>query len=95
MDHSGGSAGSARRETNAGGLHGAGFPRRTRPQTVSLHTLVTGVIYRQPALLARAVAALDVLSGGRAGLGVGARQRRRILGLGFGFRRSPSGSSGW
>ena len=55
-------------------------------QTVRLHTLVTGVIYRQPALLAKAVTTLDVLSGGRAGLGVGAAwNEAESLGLGFGF----------
>ncbi len=37
-----------------------------------LHTLVTGVVYREPGLLAKAVTTLDVLSGGRAGLGIGA-----------------------
>ena len=41
-------------------------------KTVLLHTLVTGVIYREPALLAKAVSTLDVLSEGRAGLGIGA-----------------------
>ena len=55
-------------------------------QTVRLHTLVTGVIYRQPALLAKAVSTLDVLSGGRAGLGVGAAwYEDEAVGLGFGF----------
>jgi F420-dependent oxidoreductase-like protein len=55
-------------------------------QTVRLHTLVTGVIYRQPALLAKAVTTLDVLSGGRAGLGVGAAWNEdESIGLGFGF----------
>lgn len=39
---------------------------------VTLGTLVTGVIYRQPALLIKAATALDVLSGGRAYLGIGA-----------------------
>ncbi len=41
-------------------------------KTVQLHTLVTGVVYREPGLLAKAVSTLDVLSGGRAGLGIGA-----------------------
>jgi F420-dependent oxidoreductase-like protein len=37
-----------------------------------LLTLVTGVVYRDPGLLAKAVTTLDVLSGGRAMLGIGA-----------------------
>ena len=41
-------------------------------ERVLLHTLVTGVVYREPGLLAKAVTTLDVLSGGRAGLGIGA-----------------------
>lgn len=43
-----------------------------RTERVRLGTLVTGVTYRQPALLAKAVTALDVISGGRALLGIGA-----------------------
>jgi F420-dependent oxidoreductase-like protein len=39
---------------------------------VKLLTLVTGVVYREPGLLAKMVTTLDVLSGGRAWLGVGA-----------------------
>lgn len=39
---------------------------------VTLGTMVTGVIYREPALLVKAVTTLDVLSGGRAMLGIGA-----------------------
>jgi F420-dependent oxidoreductase-like protein len=39
---------------------------------VELGTLVTGVTYRNPALLAKQIATLDALSGGRAILGIGA-----------------------
>jgi F420-dependent oxidoreductase-like protein len=54
--------------------------------TVRLHTLVTGVTYREPGLLAKAVSTLDVLSGGRAGLGIGAAWNAdESAGLGFGF----------
>jgi len=39
---------------------------------LQLHTMVTSVTYREPALLAKIVSTLDVLSGGRAALGIGA-----------------------
>ncbi|MBA2894069.1 LLM class F420-dependent oxidoreductase [Nonomuraea soli] len=42
----------------------------TRAMTLGL--LVTGVMYRHPGLLAKTVSTLDVLSGGRARLGLGA-----------------------
>jgi F420-dependent oxidoreductase-like protein len=51
-----------------------------------LLTLVTGVVYRQPGLLAKIVTTLDVLSGGRAMLGIGAawnEEEARGLGLFF------------
>ncbi len=41
-------------------------------EKVSLGTMVTGVTYRNPAILAKTVTTLDVLSGGRAYLGIGA-----------------------
>ncbi len=43
-----------------------------RTQQASLGTMVTGVTYRNPALLAKIVTTLDVISGGRAILGLGA-----------------------
>jgi F420-dependent oxidoreductase-like protein len=51
-----------------------------------LLTLVTGVVYREPGLLAKMVSTLDVLSGGRAMLGIGAawnEEESRGLGLFF------------
>jgi alkanesulfonate monooxygenase SsuD/methylene tetrahydromethanopterin reductase-like flavin-dependent oxidoreductase (luciferase family) len=54
-------------------------------RTALLHTLVTGVIYRELALLAKAITTLDVLSGGRAGLGIGAAWNVEESG-GLGFR---------
>ena len=48
--------------------------------------MVTGVIYRYPALLVKTVTSLDVLSGGRAYFGVGAAwYEREALGLGVPF----------
>jgi len=43
-----------------------------RTKKVKLGTLVTGVTYRHPAILAKIVTALDVISQGRAFLGIGA-----------------------
>src|SRR5262245_28191701 len=43
-----------------------------RTERVKLGTLVTGVTYRNPAILAKVVTALDVISRGRAFLGIGA-----------------------
>ena len=51
-----------------------------------LGTMVTGVIYRYPGLLAKTVTTLDVLSGGRAYLGIGAAwNEREANGLGVPF----------
>ncbi|MFI6041057.1 LLM class F420-dependent oxidoreductase [Nocardia sp. NPDC051321] len=50
---------------------------------IELGLLVTGVTYRHPGLLAKIVTTLDVLSGGRATLGIGAAWfEREHLGLG-------------
>ena len=55
-------------------------------QKVRLHALVTAVVYREPGLLAKMVTTLDVLSGGRAGLGIGAAwNEEESLGLGLPF----------
>jgi alkanesulfonate monooxygenase len=55
-------------------------------ERVLLHTLVTAVVYRQPGLVAKAVSTLDVLSGGRAGLGIGAAWNgEESAGLGLDF----------
>jgi F420-dependent oxidoreductase-like protein len=43
-----------------------------KTESVKLLTMVTAVVYREPGLLAKAVTTLDVLSGGRAILGIGA-----------------------
>jgi F420-dependent oxidoreductase-like protein len=43
-----------------------------RTSTAMLGTLVTGVTYRNPAILAKIVTTLDVISSGRAFLGIGA-----------------------
>jgi F420-dependent oxidoreductase-like protein len=53
---------------------------------VKLGTLVTGVIYRHPGILVKTVTTLDVLSGGRAYLGIGAAwNEREAKGLGVLF----------
>ena len=55
-------------------------------ERVKLGTLVTGVTYRHPGVLAKTVTTLDVLSGGRAYLGIGAAWfDREHAGLGVPF----------
>ena len=57
-----------------------------RTSTVRLGTLVTGVTYRNPALLAKQVTTLDVISHGRAILGIGAAwNESEHRGYGFDF----------
>jgi F420-dependent oxidoreductase-like protein len=54
--------------------------------SVRLLTLVTGAVYRHPGILAKIVTTLDVLSGGRAWLGIGAawnEEESRGLGIPF------------
>jgi len=59
----------------------AGCTSRTK-----LVTLVTGAIYRHPGVLAKIVTTLDVLSGGRAWLGIGAAwNEEESKGLGIPF----------
>jgi F420-dependent oxidoreductase-like protein len=55
-----------------------------RTERVKLGLLVTGVMYRYPGLLAKIVTTLDVLSGGRGFLGIGAswyEREQRALGV--------------
>ena len=55
-------------------------------ERAKLLTVVTGVLYRHPGVLAKAVTTLDVLSGGRAILGIGAGwNEEESRGLGFPF----------
>ncbi len=54
-----------------------------KTERITLGVLVTGVMYRYPGLLAKIVTTLDVLSGGRARLGLGASwYEREQRGLG-------------
>jgi F420-dependent oxidoreductase-like protein len=54
-----------------------------RTERMTLGVLVTGVMYRHPGLLAKIVTTLDVLSGGRARIGIGASwYEREQVGLG-------------
>jgi len=54
-----------------------------RTERIRLGLMVTGVTYRHPGLLAKIVTTLDVLSGGRAWLGIGAAwYEREHAGLG-------------
>ncbi|QDO89392.1 LLM class F420-dependent oxidoreductase [Ornithinimicrobium ciconiae] len=54
--------------------------------SIELGAMVTGVTYRHPGILAKTVSTLDVLSGGRAWLGIGAgwfEEEHRGLGVPF------------
>lgn len=67
------------------GYTGLGFIA-AHTERVRLGLLVTGLTYRHPGLLAKIVATVDVLSGGRAELGIGAAwYEREHLGLGVPF----------
>jgi F420-dependent oxidoreductase-like protein len=61
-----------------------------RTRTVSLGTMVTGVTYRNPALLAKTVTTLDIVSAGRAILGIGAAWNDEEH-AGYGFPYPPIG----
>jgi F420-dependent oxidoreductase-like protein len=77
MDHSGSAA-----EPMLEGYTTLGYVA-AMTERVTLGVLVTGVMYRYPGLLAKIVTTLDVLSGGRARLGIGASwYEREQLGLG-------------
>ena len=61
-----------------------------RTSTISLGTMVTGVTYRNPALLAKQVTTLDLISGGRAILGIGGAWNEDEH-KGYGFEYPPIG----
>jgi F420-dependent oxidoreductase-like protein len=62
----------------------AGIAARTK--TIRLGTLVTGVTYRNPAFLAKVATTLDIVSSGRAILGLGAAWNEdEHRGYGYGF----------
>lgn len=57
-----------------------------RTRTIQLGAMVTGVHYRHPGILMKTMTTLDILSGGRAWLGLGAawnEQESRALGVPF------------
>src|SRR6187551_2143335 len=64
----------------------AALARETK--RVRLGTLVTGVTYRNPALLAKTATTLDVISGGRAILGIGAAWND-VEHAGYGYEFPP------
>jgi len=66
----------------------AGLAARTK--TVRLGTLVTGVTYRNPAFLAKVVTTLDIVSAGRAILGIGAAWNEDEH-RGYGYEFPPVG----
>jgi len=61
-----------------------------RTSHAELGTLVTGVTYRNPALLAKELTTVDVISGGRAVLGIGAAWHD-IEHVAFGYEFPPAG----
>jgi alkanesulfonate monooxygenase SsuD/methylene tetrahydromethanopterin reductase-like flavin-dependent oxidoreductase (luciferase family) len=64
-----------------------------RTRRIRLGTLVTAVTYRNPALLAKMVTTLDVVSGGRAYLGIGASWNEDEYGPTASERRSSRSAS--
>src|ERR1700680_1033341 len=62
----------------------------TQTSSAKLGTLVTGVTYRNPAMLAKMVTTLDVISKGRAILGVGAAWNEDEH-VGYGYEFPPIG----
>jgi F420-dependent oxidoreductase-like protein len=57
-----------------------------KTSTITLHAMVTAAVFRAPGLLSKAVTTLDVLSGGRSMLGLGAAwYEEEAVGLGLPF----------
>ena len=75
------------RRTDARVLHGTRGTGDGATERLQLSALVTGNTYRNPAILAKTVTTLDVVSGGRAVLGIGAgwyELEHNAFGLEFG-----------
>ena len=80
----------ARGGADASGVHGLTFAA-AKTDRLRFRMLVGGVTYRHPGLLAKTMTTLDVLSEGRAELGLGAAWYEREH-QGSGFRSLPSAS---
>ena len=59
---------------------------------INVSAMVTGVTYRNPALLAKQVTTLDIISNGRAMFGIGAAWNRDEH-LGYGYEFPPSATA--
>ena len=84
----------ADRRGDARGVDADGRVRRGRPSRVRLGQMCTCMAYRNPAYLAKVAATVDVISGGRVEMGIGARLvRARVAGLRLRLPAAPASGS--